>query len=153
FATSPGALLVGLSAFWAGLMSGGVVAQPIVSSVAGIDLSRPLLAEGQRIYAARCRSCHGPHGEGMTEEYADALVGDATVGELTRLIDETMPKDDPSQCVGPEAQAVAAYIHEAFYSEAAQLRLRPPRAGIARLTSQQLRQSLADLYASLDGVT
>ncbi len=143
---------LGLLAFLGGLMSGAAVAQPAASIAPELDLSRPLLAEGQKIYAARCSSCHGRDGEGMTDEYADALVGDATVGELTRLIDETMPKGDPSQCVGPEAQAVAAYIHEAFYSEAAQLRLRPPRAGLARLTGQQLRQSLADLYASLDGV-
>ena len=106
-----------------------------------------LRSRGASIYRDQCAVCHGDEGEGVEFEYPSALVGDATVGELTEIISETMPADDPDQCVGPDAVAVASYIHFAFYSEAAQLRNRPPRISLARLTGRQLRQSLADLYA------
>ncbi|MGV3485919.1 MAG: DUF1588 domain-containing protein [Planctomycetaceae bacterium] len=111
-----------------------------------------LIARGGEIYAKMCASCHGQNGEGVSEFYAAPLVGDATIGELTSLIDQTMPEEDPDQCTGPNAAAVAAYIHHSFYSEAAQIRNRPPRVGLARLTGNQLRQSLADLYAHFNGV-
>ena len=39
-----------------------------------------------------------------------------------------------------------------FYSEAAEVRQRTPRVSLSRLTADQLRQSLADLYASQVGV-
>jgi len=110
------------------------------------------IARGAEIYKATCSSCHGPNGEGVSEHYALALIGDATIGELTKLINDTMPEEEPDQCVGADAAAVAAYMHHTFYSEAAQLRNRPPRIGLARLTGNQLRQSLADLYAHFGGV-
>jgi len=75
------------------------------------------------------------------------LAGDASIGELSEVIADTMPEADPESCVGEDAAAVAAYIHHAFYSEAAQIRNRPPRIELSRLTASQLRQSLADLYA------
>jgi mono/diheme cytochrome c family protein len=115
------------------------------------DSQEELLNRGANIYRERCASCHGAKGEGVADAYAEALTGDATIGELTRVIDETMPEEDPSKCVGPDAAAVAAFIHHDFYSEAAQVRNRPPRIGLARLTGNQLRQSIADLYASFHG--
>ncbi len=105
-----------------------------------------LLTRGEQIYTQLCASCHGTTGEGVADKYADPLTGDATVSELTSIIDETMPEGEPGKCVGPDAHAVAAYIHEKFYSEAAQVRNRPPRNALARLTANQLRQSIADLY-------
>lgn len=111
-----------------------------------------LLSRGETLYREMCVSCHGPQGEGTDDYYPEPLVGDATTGELSELIADTMPEDDPEACVGADAEAVAAYIHHAFYSEAAQVRNRPPRIGLARLTGDQLRQSIADLYASFEGV-
>ncbi|MBB3207851.1 hypothetical protein FHS27_003678 [Rhodopirellula rubra] len=101
---------------------------------------------GATIFAAQCASCHGPQGQGTQENYPDPLHGDASVGELAELITDTMPEEDPDLCVGEDATAVATYIHETFYSEAAQLRNRPPRLALQRLTGDQLRRSLSDLY-------
>lgn len=118
------------------LMNGLLVAQ---------DLD-PTLARGEQIYRDSCVQCHGDLGQGVPDIYPDALVGDASVGELTALISETMPEEEPETCVGEDAAAVAEYIHFRFYSEAAQIRNRPPRVGLARLTGEQLRKSLANLY-------
>ena len=109
-------------------------------------------ARGEQIYKSMCAHCHGDKGQGVAEAYADPLVGDDSVGQLQRLISETMPEDEPDQCVGPDAEAVAAYVYYAFYSEAAQIRNRPPRVTLARLTADQLRQSIADLYARFEGL-
>lgn len=123
-----------------------------LSSLNAVAISQEeLRTRGAEIYREACAGCHGARGEGVAEFYADALVGDATVGELTRIIDETMPEGEPEKCAGPDAAAVAAYVHHEFYSEAAQVRNRPPRIGLARLTGNQLRQSVADLYASFHG--
>jgi cytochrome c553 len=108
---------------------------------------------GEAIYSAKCRSCHGKLGEGVKGKHEVPLMGDLTTNELARLISETMPEDKPGTCIGDEAQAVAAFVYQRFYSEAAQVRNRPPRIGLARLTASQMRQTLADLYASVDGVS
>lgn len=105
-----------------------------------------VLARGKAIYSQQCAECHGNEGQGAEEFYEDPLVGDATIGELTELISDTMPEEDPDACVAEDAAVVAAFIHQDFYSEAAQIRRRPPRAILSRLTAEQLRQSLADLY-------
>ncbi|MFK8114784.1 MAG: DUF1588 domain-containing protein [Rubripirellula sp.] len=110
----------------------------------------PLIAKGQQIYRASCTRCHGEQGKGVEEFYADPLVGDLTIGELKQVIADTMPEEDPDTCVAEDAGAVAAYVHHAFYSEAAQVRNRPPRTTLSRLTGEQLRQSLADLYGRFE---
>ncbi|NOY42816.1 MAG: DUF1592 domain-containing protein [Planctomycetes bacterium] len=107
---------------------------------------------GQAVYEKSCASCHGKEGEGVEEFYADPLVGDLTVAGLTEVIAETMPEDDPESCLGDDAAAVAAYIHKSFYSKVVQITAEPPRVRLARLTGNQLRQSLADLYAASVGV-
>ncbi|WP_164104128.1 DUF1588 domain-containing protein [Candidatus Laterigemmans baculatus] len=111
-----------------------------------------LLERGEAIYRAQCTSCHGSEGEGTEDAYTSPLVGDLSIGELASVISETMPEDDPEACVADDAAAVAAYIHNAFYSEAAQVRQRAARIGLARLTADQLRQSYADLYARFSGI-
>ncbi len=121
-------------------------------SVDKFAYSEPQLKKGKEVYAGKCASCHGSIGEGVKGKYESALTGDMTPIELAKLISATMPENKPGTCVGEEAEAVAAFIHEAFYSESAQVRNRPPRVGVARLTAGQLRQTLSDLYASLDGV-
>ena len=102
---------------------------------------------GAEIYRDRCADCHGPHGEGAEGAYEDPLIGDESIGQLASRIDATMPEGSPEDCQGEEARAVAEYIYHAFYSEAAQLRNRPPRVLLTHLTTAQLRQSLADLYS------
>lgn len=122
------------------------------SAVAGVPSMEARLEAGGKVYREMCASCHGEKGEGVSEFYGEPLVGDATVGELTKVINDTMPEGEPEKCVGPDAAAVAEYIHHTFYSEAAQVRNRPPRIGLARLTANQLRQSLSDLYAHFEGI-
>jgi len=109
--------------------------------------SRALLLErGESIYRNTCGSCHGENGEGVKGAHSLPLVGDSTIGELTKVISETMPKDEEGTCVGRDAEAVSEFIHHRFYSEAAQIRNRPPTVSFSRLTATQLRQSLSDVY-------
>jgi len=122
---------------------------PEWTSAACVD---DLADKGAVIYQAKCASCHGDKGEGGTKQYAVPLVGDASLKELEKQIADTMPEDDPGSCVGADAEAVAAYVFDQFYSDSAQLRNRPPRVGLARLTGPQLRQSLADLYSHFHGI-
>jgi mono/diheme cytochrome c family protein len=127
----------------------------LVVSLAGAQEPKDraaVLERGAAIYRDICASCHGDSGQGVASAYANPLSGDSTVGELTQLIEATMPEGEPEKCVGPDAAAVAAYIHEQFYGPAAQVRNRPPRAMLARLTANQLRQSLADVYAHFAGM-
>lgn len=107
--------------------------------------------DGARIYAQKCASCHGANGEGVKEHYGKALIGDRTLPELTKVIVETMPEGEPENCVGPEAEAVAQYIYDRFYSEIAQYRNRPASIDLSRLTVRQYENSVADLLRSFRG--
>jgi len=122
------------------------------TSVKNESLSDPVHLAGASIFSAQCANCHGAMGEGNEDFYPDPLIGDASIGELTKIIVETMPEEDPDLCVGKDAEAVAAYIHHQFYSEAAQIRNRPPRQMLQRLTGDQLQQSLSNLYAAFASV-
>ncbi len=103
---------------------------------------------GAAIYKRLCASCHGPTGEGTDDYYPQKLLGDKSVAQLASLIAETMPEDDPEKCTGDDARAVAAYIHEAFYSPLAQARNKPARIELARLTVRQYENAVADLLGS-----
>ncbi|MEO8496818.1 MAG: PA14 domain-containing protein, partial [Planctomycetota bacterium] len=108
---------------------------------------------GQRIYVQHCASCHGTTGEGVAEKQPEPLVGDRSLIELTEVIVETMPEDDPDTIVGDDAKAVAEYIYDAFYSPVAQARHRPPRVELSRLTVRQYQNALADLIGSFTGAS
>jgi hypothetical protein len=81
--------------------------------------------EGRRVYAAKCSSCHGDHGEGTT--HYPALVGGhgsltssnplLTVGSywpyattVWDYIHRTMPYTEPGTLTPNEAYSVTAYI-------------------------------------------
>lgn len=106
--------------------------------------------DGRAIYEKRCLSCHGKAGEG-SEDYPHALIGDKSVKELSKSIAKTMPEDDPGTCVGDEADAVAAYIYDAFYSSIAQVRNKPAKIELSRLTVRQTQNALMDLVGSFRG--
>ncbi|MFK7734503.1 MAG: DUF1588 domain-containing protein [Pirellulaceae bacterium] len=108
--------------------------------------------QGEVVYRESCADCHGESGQGVEDVYADPLQGDDSVGQLAELISRTMPEGSPEDCVAEDAEAVAEFVHYAFYSEAARIRNRPPRISLARLTASQLRNSLADLYGKLQGL-
>lgn len=111
--------------------------------------------DGREIYAAHCAGCHGENGEGGTEEAPDPLHGRRSAKALSSYIERQMPEEDPSLVVGADAVAVAAYIHETFYSAEARARSTdsPPPRAFARLTNRQFRESVADLFASFGEVT
>lgn len=108
---------------------------------------RPLEAAnepaGAQVYRTKCARCHGPQGEG-TRENKKALAGDLSVGQLADVIAETMPEDDVGSLSADESRAVAAYIHDAFYSGIARARNKPARIELSRLTVRQYRRSVAD---------
>ncbi|WP_240907384.1 DUF1592 domain-containing protein [Paludisphaera rhizosphaerae] len=127
---------------------------PVVLALAMVALSRPVQGDeatkGKAIYLKQCASCHGLAGEGA-EDYPHALVGDKSIKELAKYIAKTMPEDDPGTCVGDDADEVAAYIHDAFYSSVAQARNKPARIELSRLTVRQHQNALADLIGSFRG--
>jgi hypothetical protein len=106
---------------------------------------------GAVIYQAQCASCHGKEGEGVAGKYDEPLIGDRSLESLTRKIDRTMPEEDPDLCVGEDARQVALYIYDAFYSPAAQARVRPPSEDLTRLTVDQFRTSVTDIIAHFRG--
>ncbi len=116
-----------------------------------VDGEGALFEKGKAIYASQCASCHGERGEGVSGAYPNALTGDSTISEIAKVVDETMPEGEPEKCKGEDAQAVAAYMHSAFYSLEAQAKINPPRIAFARLTANQLRNSLSDLYGRFSG--
>lgn len=101
---------------------------------------------GEQVYLSRCASCHGTRGEG-TKNYQKPLIGKRSVAELARFITQSMPPG-PKKCPAPDAQKVAAYIYDAFYSPIAQARNKPPRVELSRLTVRQYRNAVADLIGS-----
>lgn len=104
--------------------------------------------EGQKIYEAKCLFCHGQKGEGVKGKYSKPLSGDLTTNQLAKVIEETMPKEDPGSLSEADAFAVSSYIHELFYSSIARERNRPARIELSRLTVRQYRNSMMDLIGS-----
>ena len=112
----------------------------VVLAAAGCqrDPAATLAADaGAGIYRAKCADCHGPKGEGVEGKYAAPLTGDWSLARLTRYTALNMPDDAPETLTPAEAQAVSAYIFDAFYSPAAQARLNPPRRELQHLTNAQ----------------
>lgn len=96
----------------------------IPPSGAGLPAGSGTVAQGQKVYEAKCQSCHGPKGVGKP---ADALVGGIgslasgkpmrTVGSYwpyaTTLFDYTrraMPTTAPMSLSNEEVYAVTAYV-------------------------------------------
>lgn len=99
----------------------------IVALVASAAM-RPASADehpGAAIYRQHCLRCHGENGVGTPAAPAP-LVGDRSVGQLSRYVADTMPEDDPAAVTGEAAARVADWIHERFYSAVARDRHRPP---------------------------
>ena len=101
---------------------------------------------GEQVYRAQCASCHGAKGQGGAA-YPKALVGSQSAGQLAQFIAKSMPPG-PKKCTSEDAQKVASYVYDAFYSPVAQERNRPARVLLSRLTVRQYRSVLADLLLS-----
>jgi len=122
-----------------------LIAALLAACACGVRAEEPT---GEMIYQSQCARCHGAAGEGSDENYADPLVGDHSVAQLAALIAETMPEDTDEKCPPEEAQKVAAYIYESFYSPEAQFRNKPARVELSRLTIRQYQNAVADLIGS-----
>ncbi|MBO0700171.1 MAG: DUF1592 domain-containing protein, partial [Zavarzinella sp.] len=105
---------------------------------------------GEQIYRKQCASCHGANGEG-SKTYAHPLIGEKQLPQLTKVVQRTMPDDDPGTLSADEAAKVTGYVFENFYSKEAQARNKPPRVELARLTVRQYRNALADLVGTFRG--
>jgi mono/diheme cytochrome c family protein len=125
---------------WPALVLVAVALSPHVVAAEGLT--------GEQVYRKRCTSCHGAAGEGTKEHRQKPLAGDKSVAQLAKLIGKTMPKDAPGSCTGEDAEKVAAYIYDAFYSKAARERNKPPRIELSRLTVRQYQNAVADLIGS-----
>ena len=64
---------------------------------------------GEQIYQQQCVRCHGPKGEG-TDKVPAVLAGDRSIRELTSLIAETMPEDNPGSLKQQEYADILAYF-------------------------------------------
>lgn len=98
------------------------------------------LQRGAEIYTNQCLECHGDKGQGVEGAYEKPLAGDRSLDWLTRRIEKTMPEGEADKCVGEDAAAVSAYLHQTFYLPSIQA-----KRTLQRLTVEQHRQSLADL--------
>jgi mono/diheme cytochrome c family protein len=102
---------------------------------------------GAVIYQQKCARCHGKAGEG-TKDHPQPLIGNRSLPQLAKYIAKSMPEDKPGTCTGADAEKVAAYIFDAFYSPAAQARTKAPRVELAHLTVSEYRNAVADLIGS-----
>jgi len=134
---SPRAVLMALAAW---------LVAPALSSADDNETERILT--GEQIYRQQCAWCHGERGQGTEINYPKPLIGDRSVPQLAKIIEETMPNDDPALCEGAEAERVAEYIYDAFYSPIAQARNAPPEIAFSRLTVRQHKNALTDLVGS-----
>jgi len=116
----------------------------IVSGLLAGDAVRGGEPAGAGLYQKMCARCHGKAGEGA-KAYPQALIGNRSLPQLAKYIAKEMPENDPGACTGADAEKVAAYIFDAFYSPAAQARVKTPRVELARLTVSEYRNAVTDL--------
>lgn len=109
------------------------------------------LERGKKLYVDHCASCHGNQGEGVAGKYDETLYGDRSLAELTKIISETMPEEDPDKVVGDDAKQVTKYLYESFYTAEARAKNQPPRIELVRLTNTQYKNVVADLFANFLG--
>ena len=105
-------------------------------------------AAGAEIYKNLCADCHGDKGQGVATKHDEPLYGERSVASLSKLIDRTMPEDEPEKCSAEDSRKVALYIYDAFYSPMARAKLNPPKRDFVRLTNRQFRESVADLIGN-----
>lgn len=119
-----------------------------VMSAQAVPAAKPAgkAADGAKIFAQRCASCHGANGEG-TKRYNKPLSGSQSAGQLAAFISKSMPPG-PKKCTGEDARQVARYLYDSFYSPLAQARNKPARVELSHLTVRQYRNAVADLVGS-----
>ncbi|CAN5662800.1 PA14 domain-containing protein [soil metagenome] len=129
-------------ALWAGVASSLVMVLGLTRLVPAQSVVKPAPPEGKKLFASNCAKCHGTEGKGGPG-FSKPLRGKLSVAELTKFVHTSMPPGQGTPT--PEAQKIAAYMSDAFYSPVAQERNRPARVELARLTVKQYRNAVADL--------
>ncbi len=90
------------------------------------------------------------HGEG-SKKHKEPLEGTKSLAQLAQYIAKSMPEEQPGTLSKPDAEAVAAYVYNSFYSAVARERSEPARIELSRLTVQQYRNAVTDLVGSFRG--
>src|SRR5262245_59877186 len=124
-------------------------AMVVLIVVASASIAAEPARTGEQVYRQTCARCHGTNGQGTQKKYPQSLVGEKSLPDLVKYIAKSMPEDDPGTCTGEDAEKVAAYIYDAFYSKIAQARNKPARVELSRLTVAQYRNAAADVIGSL----
>ncbi len=114
--------------------------------------SEKRLQRGKTLYVDQCASCHGESGQGVSNKYDETLYGDKTLEELSKIIHDTMPEEDPDLVVDDDAKAVAEYLYETFYTAESRAKNQPPRIELVRMTRQQYARSVTDLLTPYLGL-
>lgn len=107
-------------------------------------------SSGAQIYQKLCVECHAKNGKGVTDK-ANPFHGMKTLVELTTLIDETMPEEDPELCQGADAKRVAQYVHERFFHKESDSAAESSRIQLSHLTVRQYLFTTADLMSEFLG--
>ena len=110
--------------------------------------AKPLL--GEQIYRKMCVDCHATNGEGVKDK-VNPFHGMKTLIELTTLIDETMPEEDPETCQGKDAEQVAQYVFQRFYAKDSDSASAIARVQLSHLTVRQYLFTTSDLMSNFLG--
>ncbi|MCA9015088.1 MAG: c-type cytochrome, partial [Planctomycetaceae bacterium] len=105
---------------------------------------------GEQIYRKMCVECHAANGQGVTDK-ANPFHGMKTLLELTTLIDETMPEEDPELCQGEDARRAARYVFDRFYAKDTESASNRSRVQLSHLTVRQYLFTTSDLLANFLG--
>lgn len=133
-----------LTRFQIALLAAAGLVLALASTISG--QTPPVGDDGAKIFARTCAPCHGDGGKGGAG-YAKPLVGILSMADLGHFILTQMPPGDRKKLSEGDADKVAAYMYDAFYSPIAQERNRPARIALSRLTVRQYKNAVADLIS------
>ena len=105
---------------------------------------------GEQIYRKLCTQCHATNGQGVKDK-ANPFHGMKTLVELTTLIEETMPEEDPEICQGKDAEQAARYVFQQFFSKDAGAASEMARVQLSHLTVRQYLFTTSDLLSNFLG--
>lgn len=117
-----------------------------LSSGTALKAAEKNFVAGEQIYRKMCVECHATNGQGVTDK-ANPFHGRKTLVELTTLIEETMPEEDPELCRGDDAKQVAQYVLQRFFTNKKQDTGNSSRIQLSRLTVRQYLYTTSDLLA------
>ena len=111
-----------------------------------VSAAEPKPFTGKQIYQKMCVECHAANGLGVTKK-ANPFHGRKSLAELTTLIEETMPEEDPELCQGKEAERAAQYVFDQFYAKDSGAASENARVQLSHLTVRQYLSTTADLMS------